>query len=460
MEFSETASLTNEPATGRHKFVMGIIAVAVSLAAAASWYFGGLRLRPVAAFLPACGTAVFLTELMTALLLFSQLRLTRVLAEAFLASAYLFAGLIVIVQLLMFPGLYAPPSAVWLWFFWHGGFPAFVIAYALARLACGHARSGRMVANMLAVTFALGTVGLVIALSYLVTVAPAWLLPLSAQQLSLSAWGLGVQGLNLAALLLVIAVTRCRTVRDLGLVIAMLASLLDVVLTLHTGGRFTLAWYVARGIGVLSAGSVLAVLLAQVGWLHAQLVQLNARLDTVACRDGLTGLANRGWFDEQLAVAWRYAARQRAPLALLLIDIDFFKHFNELYGHMAGEDCLRQVAFAIKNEVHRPIDLAARYGGAAFALILPETDIDGAFHIASRVRDAVRDLAIAHEESKLSAVVTVSLGLAALVPPPSDVPSGSGGAAMTRAAAAALEAAKKQGHDRIAAAPVQVEALG
>ena len=132
----------------------------------------------------------------------------------------------------------------------------------------------------------------------------------------------------------------------------------------------------------------------------------------------------------------------------------------QFYGNVAGEDCLRQVALAINNAVHRPIDLAARYRGAEFALILPETDIDGAFHIASRVREAVRDLAIPHEESKPAAVVTVSLGLAALVPPPSDMPSGPGGGAMTRAAAAALEAAKKQGHDRIAAAPVQVEALG
>lgn len=455
MEFSETASLTAEPATGRHKFFMGIIAVAVSLAAAAAWYFDGPRLWPIAAFLPTCSTAVSLTDLMTALLLFSQLRLTRVPAEAFLASAYLFAGLMVIVQLLVFP-----QSAVWLWFFWHGGFPVFVIASALAGLAGGHARFGRMGANILAATFALGAIGLVIALSHLASVAPAWLPPLNAQQLSLSAWGLGVQGLNLAALLLVITVTRCRAVRDLGLVIAMLASLLDVFLTLHAGARFTLAWYVARGIGVLSAGSVLAVLLAQVAWLHTQLVQLTARLDTAACRDGLTGLANRGWFDEQLVVAWRYAARQRAPLALLLIDIDFFNHFNEFYGNVAGEDCLRQVALAINNAVHRPIDLAARYRGAEFALILPETDIDGAFHIASRVREAVRDLAIPHEENKPAAVVTVSLGLAALVPPPSDMPSGAGGAAMTRAAAAALEAAKKQGHDRIAAAPVQVEALG
>ena len=103
MEFSETASLTTEPATGRHKFFTGIIAVAVSLAAAAAWYSGGPRLPPMAAFLPSCGTAVSLADLMTALLLFSQLRLTRVPAEAFLASAYLFTGLMVIVQLLVFP---------------------------------------------------------------------------------------------------------------------------------------------------------------------------------------------------------------------------------------------------------------------------------------------------------------------------------------------------------------------
>ncbi len=470
-EIFETISLATEPATRRQKFVMGGIAVAAILVTAVALCFADLPLLPVVVFLPTYGTAVFLTDLMTAALLFTQLYLTRQPAQGFLAAAYLFTGLTVVARLLVFPGLYAPQgllgagpqSSTWLWFFWHCGFAAFVIAYALAHGAASERRFGGASATPLAIGFAVGTIGLVAGLTFLVTVKQAWLPPLIAGQsyrlLSFSIMGVVVLGLTVIALLLVIAVTRCRAVGDLGLVVAVLASLLDVVLTLRAGARFTLGWYVGRMICMLSAGSVLAVFLAQATWLYAQVVDLNARLANIARRDGLTGLANRRWFDERLEQVWRYAARHRSAVALVLLDIDCFKSFNDFYGHLAGDECLRRVGQALGGAVHRPADLAARFGGEEFVLILPDTDIDGAFHVAERVRHAVRDLAIPHERSEVSSVVTVSLGLAALVPPPGDAQHQGGWADMTRAADIALYNAKHQGRDCIAAAPVRSPAL-
>jgi diguanylate cyclase (GGDEF)-like protein len=128
--------------------------------------------------------------------------------------------------------------------------------------------------------------------------------------------------------------------------------------------------------------------------------------------DGLTGVHNRRYFDQQLALEWARSARTGAPLSMILLDVDFFKRYNDHYGHQAGDDCLKQVAATLKSNLRRPADLVARYGGEEFACILPETGLDDAVELANQLERQVRALAISHAYSDVATMVTISLGVA------------------------------------------------
>ena len=163
-------------------------------------------------------------------------------------------------------------------------------------------------------------------------------------------------------------------------------------------------------------------------------------LATLAACDGLTGLANRRSFDKTLDVEAQRSGRAGTPVALLMVDVDGFKAFNDTYGHGGGDDCLRRVAGAIAGTVRRAGDVAARYGGEEFAVILPNTGFEGAAAIAERIRAAVAALGIEHCAAPVGRSVTVSVGGA--------VASGCSGADLLAAADAALYAAKRAGRDR------------
>lgn len=128
--------------------------------------------------------------------------------------------------------------------------------------------------------------------------------------------------------------------------------------------------------------------------------------------DGLTGVFNRRYFDQQITTEWGRSSRNNAPLALILLDVDFFKLFNDRYGHQAGDDALRMVAQAIKACLRRPADLVARYGGEEFACVLPETSHEDALLIAHELESKVRELALPHNTSSVDGVLTISIGLA------------------------------------------------
>ncbi len=128
--------------------------------------------------------------------------------------------------------------------------------------------------------------------------------------------------------------------------------------------------------------------------------------------DGLTGVFNRRYFDQQLAVETARSLRSRSPLALIMLDVDFFKRYNDHYGHQAGDDCLRDIAATLKESLRRPADLVARYGGEEFACILPDTAFEDALLIAADLEKNVRLRNIPHAASQVSDVVTISLGVA------------------------------------------------
>ena len=146
-----------------------------------------------------------------------------------------------------------------------------------------------------------------------------------------------------------------------------------------------------------------------------ELLATNGQLKLLASLDGLTGIANRRSLDAAFAREWKQAMRVETQLALLMVDIDFFKQFNDLYGHHAGDDCLRTIANTLAGSLHRPQDLAARFGGEEFGLLLPHTSLQHASELAEKMRLAVLGLAIPHRGSPVG-IVTISIGCAAAVP--------------------------------------------
>lgn len=128
--------------------------------------------------------------------------------------------------------------------------------------------------------------------------------------------------------------------------------------------------------------------------------------------DGLSGVYNRRYFDQQMGIEWARSLRSNLPLSLVLIDVDFFKLYNDRYGHQAGDDCLRRVAITLKACLRRPADLVARYGGEEFACILPDTGFEDAHHMARELEQQVRAQAMPHEASSVSRFVTISAGVA------------------------------------------------
>lgn len=171
---------------------------------------------------------------------------------------------------------------------------------------------------------------------------------------------------------------------------------------------------------------------------------LEETLRNLSYQDGLTGIANRRRFDEKLEQEWRRTAREHQPISLIMLDIDFFKNYNDIYGHPAGDECLKKIAHVLSETVARPGDIAARYGGEEFAAILPNTALLGAEKLAEQIRAHVEALELPHANSAVSPWVTVSVGLATRIPANSEEHT-----VLLEGADRALYKAKQQGRNRV-----------
>ena len=179
-----------------------------------------------------------------------------------------------------------------------------------------------------------------------------------------------------------------------------------------------------------------------------QLNEANLALEKLSSLDGLTGIANRRQFDRTLKQEWARAMRNETAISLIMLDIDFFKKYNDTYGHQGGDTCLKAVATVLKETEKRSTDLAARYGGEEFAVILPETSRKGVHEIATTILHRVREKHIPHVSSEISDFVTVSIGTATFIPERGTAPE-----VLIRAADQALYAAKAEGRNLLKSAP-------
>ena len=209
-------------------------------------------------------------------------------------------------------------------------------------------------------------------------------------------------------------------------------------------GRVVLQAKVAAMYRLVRMQRALVQLTEQLNQTNEQLNMANLELHRVSMTDGLTGIPNRRVFDELLVREWRRCARLQKPISVVMLDVDYFKKFNDRYGHQAGDECLKSVAKMIAGAVPRASDLAARYGGEEFVLILSETDAEGARAVANRIREQVAELKVANEDSP-HRWVTLSCGISTVVPGDEIQVE-----KLVKSADNALYLAKKQGRNSVA----------
>ncbi|PSB05914.1 diguanylate cyclase response regulator [Pleurocapsa sp. CCALA 161] len=176
---------------------------------------------------------------------------------------------------------------------------------------------------------------------------------------------------------------------------------------------------------------------------ETKLLKINQQLSKLATIDSLTNIANRYYFDAFLTRQWKLARREQFPLAVILVDVDYFKLYNDRFGHQQGDICLQQIAQALLKAVKRPTDLVARYGGEEFAIILPRTSAHNALQVAEEIRQQIKILALTHPDSLAGDYVSLSLGVCAVVPSPKYTQQ-----QLLVTADQALYQAKEQGRDR------------
>ena len=418
--------ITRELSVRGSLWVAGSVMALIAIATALLLPISEQPLGDVKPFFPMFATTVFITESLTAYLLFTHFRSTREPFLAALSGSSFFVAVMVAVQLLIFPGVFSatgllgagPQSAVWLWVLWHGGYAAFVILALLLRMP--QLTRGREAQwSRFGFVVKLFAPAVAVLLAYLAVADGGRLPPLidgaSYTKLVQSPTAAVVIALNVLALLACVLITRLRDVLSVWLAVALVASLADVILTLSASSRYSIGWYAARCLSVLSSSTVLGVLVWQTSSLYRQLAIAHRALAERSVHDALTGVYNRGYFNEQFPRDIRRAQREGAPLALLLADVDHFKSFNDKFGHPQGDACLKAIAIAMQKPLHRPADYLARYGGEEFVIVLPLTDAAGALHIADSLLSAVARLNIpsAHAENR---PMTISVGLSTFNP--------------------------------------------
>jgi diguanylate cyclase (GGDEF)-like protein len=360
--------------------------------------------------------------LLIALLIDAEARWHCSAALVILAEAFLFVFAAVVAYLVVFPGAFArqglvgatPHSSLWMWMFWHFGFAALIVAYAVldTRKPRMSERTIRLCRLVLPVVV-IAAVYLLLRLACASHVLPE-LRRGGSNGVHTTAFALLRLLLvfsDVAALGSVLWLTRCRSMLNLWLSVALWAQLLEVLLGIGGQARYSYGWYFSRLHGGTSALIILIVFLRSMFKLRDNVLRMNVELHHQASEDPLTGLANQRVFFEQLRRAVAQKQRHPTSLALLMLDVDHFKRYNDAYGHAAGNLCLQHVSLVMRTSARRPDDWVARIGGEEFAILLPNTGVEGARAVAANVIEKLQGLGLEHKASEFDRV-TISIGAA------------------------------------------------
>jgi diguanylate cyclase (GGDEF)-like protein len=407
--------MLSESRPGRGQIIgASIVVLAALVAYLVAIPYGTMQLPANFDVLPAFGSVTGFADLFTAVLLLGQARATKSRAALYLAAVYLFAVLMMVARALALPGVFADGpvmggagSSAWLWYAWHAGFALGAGSFAWC------AKDDRAPSDGAVAMLAMAVVVTALAATAMAALGFPFLPVIGVDQGWLSARGIGmvVIACNAVALILVVTRLRARNIVALWLAVTMFVAGLDVALGLAGRGPFTLGWYLAWTLSLVSAVTMFAALLFESMRLFALVTRANRHLQQLSLTDELTSLPNRRAFESAFQMEWRRAGREMLPISLLMLDIDQFKTFNDHLGHPAGDRCLRRVAETLAQVIRRPSDMVARLGGEEFAVVLPNTDEAGAAYIGERVRAAVEALRIASPGASRG-IVTVSVGVA------------------------------------------------
>jgi diguanylate cyclase (GGDEF)-like protein len=377
--------------------------------------FGDVHGPTIAAFGPISATLVCVGDLLTAYFLLSQFKVNGVRAFAVLGAAFGISGGFTILYIAFFPGVVlVPPLTMglrqvssWAWISWHLSFPLIVgTCHFIDRDTSVRISGAIGIRRWLIGTIAVATAACCLVAA--IIVGDRNQMPLidvgGFTNLFQTTIGPTVAAINVIAAISILWSPHMSKLR-LWLGVALLIEAMDATMnSVSSGGRYTIPWYVGKFETLATAGVVLAVLLSEV-------TSLYARLSTLATIDALTGLSNRQAFDTEARFALVLQQRRSADVAFLVIDIDFFKQFNDTYGHQLGDVCLKQVAHCIRKTCSRSIDLVGRFGGEEFVVLLQGTNAFGAVRVGEAIRSCVEELGIAHAASAAAPVVTVSVGI-------------------------------------------------
>ncbi len=409
--------------TRRHRIAAILAALFVTLACLVVWPQSSRQAAVITPFLPMFATAVFLTEGITAFLLWTQYCIAGRPYLAALGGAYAFSSVAVTAQLFVFPGIFSPTglfnagsqSAVWIWVFWHGGFPLLILAALGIESWFNRPIPDFNRKHVVGTGILIAATSLSAFVCFIAIRESGWLPSLvsggSYKQLAANPVAWFVAAANVVALGTLIARSRLRTLLDLWLAIALFASLADVTLTLNAGARYSIGWYAARMASLGASSAVLGMLIFEINHLYRDLNAAHQQLQESSARDGLTGIFNRAYFNDRYPRAVANAVAMNQPVSILIIDVDYFKQYNDTFGHQVGDTCLQQIARRLAMTLRRETDFVARYGGEEFAVVLPGCDLDTAADIAELLREGVAALELPAPFG-IDGHVTVSIGLA------------------------------------------------